>query len=39
MGGGLERRCVGRVYDADGAMRTAPSLLPYCIKLRFHIIS
>ena len=29
MGGGLERRCVGRVYGADGAVhRTAPSA-PY----------
>ena len=25
MGGGLESRCVGRVYGADGA-RTAPSV-------------
>ena len=26
MGGGLESRCVGRVYGADGAVRrTAPS--------------
>jgi len=33
MGGGLESRCVGRVYGADGAVR------PYCIKLEFHIIS
>jgi len=28
MGGGLESRCVGRVYGADGAVRTAPSA-PY----------
>ena len=28
MGGGLESRCVGCVYSADGAMRTAPSA-PY----------
>ena len=28
MGGGLESRCVGRVYGADGAVRLA-----------FHIIS
>jgi len=28
MGGGLESRCVGRVYGADGAVnRTAPSKL------------
>jgi len=27
VGGGLERRCVGRVYGADGAVRTAPSAL------------
>jgi len=25
MGGGLESRCVGRVYDADGAVRVARS--------------
>jgi len=28
MGGGLESRCVGRMYGADGAVRTAPSA-PY----------
>jgi len=28
MGGGLEGRCVGRVYGADGAVCTAPSA-PY----------
>ena len=28
MGGGLESRCVGRVYGADGAVRTATSA-PY----------
>jgi len=28
MGGGLESRCVGRVYGADGAVRMAPSA-PY----------
>jgi len=29
MGGGLERRCIGRVYGADGAVRrTAPSAPP-----------
>jgi len=29
MGGGLESRCVGRVYGADGAVRrTAPSTRP-----------
>ena len=50
MGGGLESRCVGRVYDADGAVHgTAPSetcrakntsiKLPSCIKLAFHFIS
>jgi len=28
MGGGLESRCIGRVYSADGAVRrTAPSAL------------
>ena len=25
MGGGLERRCVGRVYGADGAVRRSSS--------------
>ena len=25
MGGGLESRCVGRVYGADGAVRISPS--------------
>jgi len=46
MGGGLENRCVGRVYGADGARhhphRThdpRSSSLPCCIKLAFHIIS
>ena len=28
MGDGLESRCVGRVYGANGAVRTAPSA-PY----------
>jgi len=29
MGGGLDSRCIFRVYGADGAMqRTAPSALP-----------
>ena len=28
MGGGLESHCIGRVYGADGAVRTAPST-PY----------
>jgi len=31
MGGGLESRCVGRVYGADGAV--------HGIKLAFHFIS
>ena len=50
MGGGLESRCVGRVYGADVAVRLAyiPETcraknisikLPCCIKLVFHIIS
>jgi len=31
MGGGLESRCVGRVYDADGAARHhLPSLSSTC---------
>jgi len=25
LGGGLESRCIGRVYGVDGAVRTAPS--------------
>jgi len=25
MGGGLESRCVGRVYGADGAVHTRPT--------------
>ena len=36
MGGGLENRCVGRVYDADGAVglsRTAP-FAPYTAALK-----
>ena len=33
MGGGLESRCVGRVYGADGAVRTAPSA-PYTASLK-----
>jgi len=32
MGGGLESRCVGSVYGADGAVRTAPSA-PYTQRL------
>jgi len=28
MGGGLDSRCIGRVYGADGTWRTAPSA-PY----------
>jgi len=51
MGGGLESRCVGLVYGADGAtqhlmllmmgVRTRNMLmkLPCCITLAFHIIS
>jgi len=40
MGGGLESRCVGRVYGADGAVRAKniSIKLPCCIKLAFHII-
>ena len=37
MSGGLESRCVGRVYGADGAVLSTK--LPCCIKLAFHIIS
>jgi len=29
MGGGLESRCVGRVYGADGAMRRTTPSAPY----------
>ena len=34
MGGGLESRCVGRVYGADGAVRMAP-----CSRRKFYIKS
>jgi hypothetical protein len=30
MGGGLESRCVGRVYGADGAVHTIP--LQICVS-------
>ena len=33
MGGGLESRCVGRVYGAGGVVRLV------AFKLAFHIIS
>ena len=51
MGGGLESRCVGRVYCTDGAVRLTFEVpetcrakntsikLPCCIKLAFQIIS
>jgi len=49
MGDGLESRCVGRVYGADGAVRPyVPETcrakyilikLPFCIKLAFQVIS
>ena len=43
MGGGLESRCVGRVYGADGAetcrAKNTSVKLPCCIKLAFHFIS
>jgi len=41
MGGGLESRCVGRVYGADGTCRAKniSIKLPLCIKLAVHIIS
>jgi len=47
MGGGLESRCVGRVYGADGAVRRHETCrakntsikLPSCIKLAFIFIS
>ena len=51
MGGGLESRCVGRVYGAHGSVRLTATSAPYtrakntsiklpcCIKLAFQIIS
>jgi len=39
MGGGLESRCVGRVYGADGAVRVAPDdgrMYPKHVELRIH---
>jgi len=50
MGGGLESRCEGRVYGADGAVprayvpetcraKNTSIKLPRCIKLTFHFIS
>jgi len=33
MGGGLESRCVGRMYGADGAVRQLLSRLPSIQKL------
>ena len=44
VGGGLESRCVGRVYGADGAVRrhhphSTSIKLPSCIKFAFHFIS
>ena len=43
-GGGLERRCVGRVCGADGAVRLSRAKntlikLPCCIKLASQVIS
>ena len=47
MGGGLDSRCVGRVYGADGAVRrrtvtcrakNTSIKLPCCIKLAFQVI-
>ena len=38
MGGGLERRCVGRVCGADGAVRrTGNSLIIPAAVLRIHL--
>ena len=40
MGGGLESRCVGRVYGADGAVAKNTWIkLRSCVKLAFHFIS
>jgi len=49
MDGGLESRCVGRVYGVDGAVPHHPHRthdlhnisikLPSCIKFAFHFIS
>jgi len=43
MGGGLESRCVGRVYGADGAVRRSISnapddgrMYPKHVELRIH---
>jgi len=39
MGGGLESRCVGRVYGADGAVLVAPDdgrMYPKHVELRIH---
>jgi hypothetical protein len=35
MGGGLESRCVGRVYGADGAARHHPHRRAH-VELRIH---
>jgi len=32
MGGGLESRCVGRVYGADGAVRLAILMMGVCTR-------
>ena len=36
MGGGLESRCVGRVYGADGAVRQCPIVLHVFLKVLWH---
>jgi len=34
MGGGLESRCLSRVYGTDGAVRVAP--YPKHVEIRIH---
>ena len=36
MGGGLESRCVGRVYGADGAVRTVHTTFTAALKTTTH---
>jgi len=44
MGGGLESRCVGRVYGADGAVRrhhpnrTLDPVSPTCVRSKWALI-
>jgi len=36
MGGGLESRCVGRVYGADGTVRTIDTTYAAAVKTTIH---